>query len=106
MSEHVNEVVYGGRTLIDLTEDDVTANDVAEGVKFHLPSGAPAVGVQVVPVPTSANVTPYTTAQTVLPSDYGAYNFFNRVSVNAIAYTVTQNEFGGVTVSIGTVAPT
>lgn len=39
-----NKIVYNGTTLIDLTGDDVTASDVAQGKKFHLPSGQPAVG--------------------------------------------------------------
>jgi hypothetical protein len=34
-----NKVVYNGVTLIDLTSDTVSAEDVAEGITFHLPSG-------------------------------------------------------------------
>lgn len=49
------------------------------------------------------NVTPYTTAQTVLP-DTG-YDFLAQVNIAAIAYTETDNSAGGVTVEIGTVAP-
>ena len=40
----INKVVYNGRTLIDLSTDQVTAADVLSGVSFHLPSGAEAVG--------------------------------------------------------------
>ena len=40
----INKVIYGGRTLIDLTADTVTAADVQSGVTFHLPSGATATG--------------------------------------------------------------
>lgn len=40
----INKVVYGSNTLIDLTEDTVTADDVASGVAFHLPDGASAIG--------------------------------------------------------------
>lgn len=36
---YVNKVVYGNSTLIDLTADDVTAADVAQGKYFHLPTG-------------------------------------------------------------------
>lgn len=39
-----NKFVYFGQTLIDLSEDDVTAGDVAQGKKFHLPSGEASVG--------------------------------------------------------------
>lgn len=43
-NQYVNKVIYGGRTLLDLTGDDVIAADVLSGKKFHLPSGAPGVG--------------------------------------------------------------
>ena len=39
-----NKVVFGGEVLIDLTEDNVTQEDVTQGVKFHLPSGEPVEG--------------------------------------------------------------
>ena len=39
-----NKVVYNNQTLIDLTGDDVTAADVAQGKIFHLPSGEQATG--------------------------------------------------------------
>ena len=39
-NQYKNKVIYGGQTLIDLTQDDVTAADVQSGKKFHLPSGA------------------------------------------------------------------
>lgn len=40
----VNKVVKNGVTIIDLTGDDVTAADVADGKIFHLPSGAVGTG--------------------------------------------------------------
>lgn len=43
-NQYKNKVIYGGETLIDLTQDDVTAADVASGKKFHLPSGEPTTG--------------------------------------------------------------
>lgn len=54
---------------------------------------------------TSTTVTPYTTSQTIQPSDLGDYNSFSAVTVSAIAYTETDNQAGGKTVTIGTVAP-
>lgn len=39
-----NKIIYGGQVLIDLTGDTVTANDVLDGVTFHLPSGEIATG--------------------------------------------------------------
>lgn len=41
---HVNKVSYGGRTLIDLTEDTISSSDVLNGVTFHDRSGAPQTG--------------------------------------------------------------
>lgn len=197
-NEHVNKVIFGGQTLIDLTGDDVTASDVLSGKKFHLPSGASGTGsctydadtkdatataaeilatktaykngakitgtmpnrgavsgtistktgqytipqgyhdgsgsVQIASTEqakliadniregvtilgvegsmsgsedvksTSVNVTPYTTAQTIVPSDLGDFNSITQVNVAAIAYTETDNAAGGKTVTIGTVA--
>lgn len=54
-------------------------------------------------VPTEqCNVTPYTTAQTILPTS--GYNI-SQVNVAAIAYSEQANPQGGLTVTIGTVAP-
>lgn len=47
-------------------------------------------------------VTPYTTAQTILPDS--GYDYLSEVTVQAIAYTETENAYG-TTVTIGTVAP-
>ena len=43
----VNKVTYGGKTLIDLTGDTVTADTLAEGVTAHDASGAEIVGTMV-----------------------------------------------------------
>ena len=55
---------------------------------------------------TSLSATPYTTAKTYQPTDLGDYNYFSQVTVNAIAYATSTNLGGGVTATIGTVAPT
>lgn len=47
--------------------------------------------------------TPYTTQQTILPDS--GYDYLSQVTVEAIAYTETDNAAGGKTVTIGTVAP-
>lgn len=196
-NQYTNKVIYGGQTLIDLTQDDVTLADVLAGKKFHLPSGASGTGTctydadtsdatavaaeilatktaykngtkitgimpnrgavtltitdRDTPVTitqgyhdgsgtatiadkdkliatniregitilgitgtmsgsegvkaTSANVTPYTTAQTITPADLGDYNSITQINVAAIAFTETDNAAGGKTVTIGTVAP-
>ena len=41
----VNKVIYGGNTLVDLTGDTVTANDLADGVKATGADGNPIVGI-------------------------------------------------------------
>ena len=41
----VNKVVYGGNTLVDLTGDTVTANDLAEGITATGANGNPIVGI-------------------------------------------------------------
>lgn len=51
-----------------------------------------------------ANVTPSTTAQTILPTDLGDYNSITQVNVAAIPYTETDNAAGGKTVTIGGVS--
>lgn len=53
----------------------------------------------------SIEVTPYTTQKIYLPNDFGDYNYFSAVTVDAIAYTTTVNAGGGWTATIGTVAP-
>jgi hypothetical protein len=50
------------------------------------------------------NITPYTTAQTVLPPSDKDY--ISQANVAAIAYVETDNAAGGKTATIGTVAPT
>lgn len=43
-NEHVNKVILGTETLLDLTGDTAEAADVAAGKSFHLRSGAQATG--------------------------------------------------------------
>lgn len=194
---HVNKVIYGGSTLIDLTNDDVEASDVKSGKIFHLPSGETATGtctydadtsdatavaseilngktaykngakitgtmpnrgavtgtisdkntpytiqngyhdgsgtvgiadaekakiiseniregVTILGVegsmsgsegmkPYALSATAYTTSKSYQPTDFGDYNCFSSVTVQAIAYTETDNASGGKTVTIGTV---
>ena len=49
------------------------------------------------------SVTPYTTAQTIIPDS--GYDYLAQVNVSAIYYNETDNPQGGKTVTIGTVAP-
>lgn len=92
-----------GNVQIDPTEqakiigDNILENITILGVKG---TRKPASGVKIEP---SKTVTPYTTAQTVQPSSQ--YDAMSEVVVNAIAYSEIENSAGGLTVTIGTVAP-
>lgn len=46
---YVNKVVYDGDTLIDLTDDTVTADSLLEGVTAHDASGAVITGTYTIP---------------------------------------------------------
>lgn len=52
----------------------------------------------------AVSVTPYLTAQTILPSSISK-DYISQVNVAAIAVTESDNAAGGKTVTIGTVAP-
>lgn len=198
-NQYKNKVVYGGQTLIDLTQDDVTRADVVAGKQFHLPTGEITTGTSTYDVDTTdatavaaeilvgktaykagakltgtmpnrgqqtgtittkagtvtiqqgyhdgsgsvgidsteqakliatniregitilgvegtmsgsegvkatqASITPYTTAQTITPSNLGDFNSITQINVAAIAYAESDNAAGGVTVTIGTVDP-
>lgn len=39
-----NKIVYGGKTLIDLTEDTVSSSNLLKGVKAHDKTGAQIIG--------------------------------------------------------------
>ena len=42
----INKIVYGGRTLMDLTGDTATPENVEEGVTFHDASGEQRIGTK------------------------------------------------------------
>lgn len=93
-----------GKVSIDSAEQaKLIPTNIREGVTIlgveGTMSGSEAVKA------TSCNVTPYTTSQTITPQDLGDYNSITQVNVAAIAYTETDNDAGGKTVTIGTVAP-
>lgn len=50
---------------------------------------------------TTGSATPAATAQTILPSGSGDFDFFTQFTVAAIPYVETQNAAGGYTVTIG-----
>ena len=92
-----------GSVSIDPVEvAKIIAENIKEGVEILGVTGtcSPASGV----TSTSVSVTPYTTQLTILPPS--GYDYISQVNVAAIAYTETENAAGGLTVTIGTVAPT
>lgn len=52
-NEYINKVVYGSRTLIDLTADTVTADKVLDGFTFHAADGSTKTGTCVFDVDSS-----------------------------------------------------
>ena len=94
---YVNKVILGSETLIDLTGDDVTRADVANGVKFHLPSGEATTGTASGAQTQTKTATPSLSSQTITPD---AGYLLSQVTVAAVPVTRTDNAAGGVTVQI------
>lgn len=89
-----------GTVAIDSTEQaKIIASNIKNGVEILGVTGSyTGEGV-----PTqSKTATPYTTSQTILPD--AGYNL-SQVTVNAIKYVESSNSAGGITVTIGDVAP-
>lgn len=93
-----------GNVGIDSTEQaKIIATNIREGVTILGVEGSMSGSEDM--AATSASITPYTTAQTITPADLGNYNAITQINVAAIAYSESDNAAGGVTVTIGTVAP-
>lgn len=90
-----------GKVKIDTTEQSkIIASNIKDGVTILGVLGTyTGEGVTA----QTKSVTPYTTAQAILPDS--GYDYLAEVDVAAIAYTETPNSAGGITVTIGTVAP-
>lgn len=91
-----------GSVGIDLTEQQKI-------IPGNLKSGITILGIEGIysgeaVTAGAVNVTPYLTAQTVLPSSISK-DYISQVNVAAIAITESDNAAGGKTVTIGTVAP-
>lgn len=90
-----------GSVAIDSTEQaKIIASNIKSGIQILGVTGSysgEAVDV------TAVNVTPYLTANTVLPPS--GYDYISQVNVAAIAITESDNAAGGKTVTLGTVDP-
>lgn len=92
-----------GKAVIDSSSSTaLVSNNIRQGVTILGVEGS-MTGSENVKA-TTLSVTPYTTAQTIVPSDLGDYNSITQVSVAAIAYSTSANAYG-LTATIGTVAP-
>lgn len=91
-----------GTVQIDGTEQaKIIAENIKDGVEILGVTGSLSPAEDV--TSQSKSVTPYTTAQTVLPD--AGYDYLSQVNVAAISYVETDNSAGGKTVTIGAVAP-
>ena len=52
-NQYVNKVIIGSEVKLDLTQDDITADKLAAGIKAHDKSGAPIVGTSTFDADTS-----------------------------------------------------
>ena len=90
-----------GKVKIDTTEQaKIIPGNIKDGVNILGVTGTyTGEGVTA----QAKTATPYTTQQVILP-DQG-YDYLSQVTVGAISYVETPNAAGGVTVTIGAVAP-
>lgn len=54
----INKVVYGSLTLLDLTEDTVTSDNLVSGIKAHTKAGEEITGTLVVKSVTTGTTEP------------------------------------------------
>lgn len=87
-----NKIIYGGRTLIDLTSDTITANDLAYGVTAHNNAGVLITGLNTY----DADTSDATAQQAEILATKTAY-------VNGNKLTGTMPNRGAVTGTISTV---
>lgn len=92
-NKNISKVVYGGKTLIDLTADTVTADKVLKNYTTHDKSGAPITGTCTF----DADTSDATAAVAEILFGKTAY-------VNGVKLTATMKNNGAVTGTISTKA--
>lgn len=93
-----------GKAVIDSTSAaNITATNIRRGITILGVEGTLSPEDQL--VVGAATATPYTTSYTITAASL-SYDYITQVTVASIAYTEVDNQQGGKTVTIGTVAPT
>ena len=92
-----NKIVYGGNTLIDLTEDNVTASDVLSGKTFHGRDGEESVGSMVNRGAVTGTIASKTGTYTI---QQGYHNGSGSVGISSVeqAKIIADNIKSGVTI--------
>ena len=54
-NQYLNKLIIGSEVKFDLTNDDITADKLAKGIKARDKSGAPIVGTSIFDADTSAD---------------------------------------------------
>lgn len=83
---YVNKVIYGGQTLIDISNDTVTATHLWKNVTAHDATGAPIIG-SVEPTFGELTVYPEEAVQEFDITDYTGLWGWNFVTVDAVSAT-------------------
>mgnify|MGYP006988877031 CR=1 FL=1 len=92
-----------GSVSLDATElAKIIASNIKNGVQILGVTGT-YTGAELISA-TTASVTPTIRSQTVLPTDFGDYDYISQVNVAAIPYTEVENAAGGLTATIGVAA--
>ena len=93
----VNKVIYDGATLVDLTGDTVTADNLAAGVKATGADGKPIVGLlPKVTIDSQLSDSSTNPVQNKVVYNLG-YEFFNRLNALAdVARTGSYSDLTGV----------